>query len=124
MVRTPAPIAREETGRRTVKQEVNRTEVLPVAWAPERRPSRERANADVPTGGKFTGYISNKVGVNDAGDVLISAGVDTGNGEIITPLLFERASKKWTSIATAGMPAPDGGNFSGGNSFGSFNNSD
>jgi hypothetical protein len=62
--------------------------------------------------------------VNDAGDVLISAGVDTGSGEIITPLLFERATKKWTSIATAGMPAPDGGDFTGGNSFSSFNNAD
>jgi hypothetical protein len=84
----------------------------------------KKTDADVPTGGKFTGYISNKVGVNDAGDVLISAGVDTGNGEIITPLLFERATKKWTSIASQGMPAPDGGDFNGGNSFASFNNTD
>ncbi len=87
----------------------------------------KKTDADAPTGGKFTGYISNKVGVTDAGNVLITAGVDTGDGEVVTPLFFDRAAKKWTVVGTRGMPAPDGGTFAdrdGGNSFGSLNNAD
>ena len=38
--------------------------------------------ADAPGGGKFGGYISNKVGLNDAGDILLSVGVDPGDGEV------------------------------------------
>jgi hypothetical protein len=85
----------------------------------------KKTGNDAPTGGVFTGYTSNKVGVTDAGNILMTVGVDTGDGEVITPLFFDRAANKWTVVATRGMPAPDGGTFEdrdGGNSFASVNN--
>ena len=65
--------------------------------------------ADAPGGGKFGGYISNKIGLNDAGDILLSVGVDPGDGEVQSVLDFDKTANKWTVVAKKGMPAPDAG---------------
>jgi hypothetical protein len=77
--------------------------------------------ADAPGGGKFGGYISNKIGLNDAGDILLSVGVDPGDGEVQSVLDFDKTANKWTTVAKKGMPAPDAGTIQGTNSFGGLN---
>jgi len=76
----------------------------------------------VPSGGTFGGYMSNNVRINDVGSVLLSVGVDMGNGEQQQNVLFDKVANKWTAVAREGVKAPDGGTFQHTNSFGGLNN--
>jgi hypothetical protein len=65
-----------------------------------------------PTGGNFDLIgIENPFGLNDAGNIVMSADVDRGNGATKEVLFFDKAANKWTTVMKAGMPVPGGGTF-------------
>jgi hypothetical protein len=81
-----------------------------------------KKDEDAPDGGKWGGNVPNKIGINDAGNIAMSVGVDFGEGEANAVLFYDKSANKWTVVMKSGMPAPGGGTFQGSQSFAGINN--
>jgi hypothetical protein len=75
-----------------------------------------------PVGGTFGTGLSNKVGLNDSGNVAFTEAVDLGDGAVEGVLFWDRAADKWTHVVKGGMPAPGGGTIASTVSFCTLNN--